>query len=476
MRAHRPILFCSLLAACAGGHESSLPNRVSSAPAATCVFPSAVPDGPPPPRARTILASVSAARLRADVDRLVGFGTRHTLSEARSETRGIGAARRWIEAELRAAAARAGRSGADAMTVEVESETLPADGKRIFAPVELVNLVATLPGSDPIRRSERYYVVGHYDSRATDVLDARSDAPGANDNASGTALVLELARVLAPHRFPATLVFLATAGEEQGLFGAKLHARRAKERGDRIAAVLNDDIVGDPSARAGAPHRNVVRVFSEGVSRAASSAELDEIRAASSEGDSPSRELARFVAEVARWEHLAVLPQLVARPDRFLRGGDHLPFNEAGFPAVRFTVAEEHFERQHEDVRTKDGVAFGDVAERVDAEYLADVARVNGAALVHLASAPSAPRDVRISTAKLENETTVVVAPSADRSVVHEVVVRATTSAVWERVFPMGSATRLTVPVSKDDVFVGARAVGSDGYRSPVTFARASRE
>jgi Zn-dependent M28 family amino/carboxypeptidase len=395
-----------------------------------------VPASPPPPEVTAILRDIDGGRMKADVARLAAFGTRHTLSDTVSETRGIGAARRWLEGELR-------RAGGGALQVALESHVVHPDGKRVPHDVDVVDVVATLPGASP----RRVYVVGHYDSRCTDAMDAACDAPGANDDASGVAVLLELARVLSRHRFDATVVLLATAGEEQGLLGAKEHA--ATLGGVEVRGVLNDDIVGDPAG--GDPR--VVRVFSKGDDAA------------------PSRQLARFVAETAAWEKLDVAPELVLRADRIHRGGDHLAFDEAGFPAVRFTASREEYTRQHQNVRVENGVAYGDTPDHVDPGYLAAVARLNAAVAAHLADAPDPPRDARVSD-ELSNDTLLRWSPSRDADVAgYEVVWRATTSATWEHARDVGRATEVRLPLSKDDLFFGVRAYDASGYRSPVAFA-----
>jgi hypothetical protein len=284
-------------------------------------------------------------------------------------------------------------------------------------------------------------------------MDASSDAPGANDDASGVAVLLELARVLSRHRCESTIVLLATAGEEQGLLGAKEHAATLRGAGADVAGVFNDDIVGDPAG--GDPH--TVRVFSKG-------------------DDTPSRQLARFVAETAAWEKLDLAPALVLRADRIHRGGDHLAFDDAGFPAVRFTASSEEYSRQHQNVRVEGGIAYGDTPEHVDAAYLAAVARVNAAAAIHLADAPEPPRDARISD-ELSTDTLVRWSPSRDADVAgYEVVWRATTSATWEHARDVGRATEARLPLSKDDLFFGVRAYDAAGYRSPVAFAPPSAQ
>lgn len=392
------------------------------------------------PEVAAMLAEIDPARLKADVDRLAAFGTRHTLSDTTSDTRGIGAARRWIEGEMR-------KAGGGAVQVTAESHLVHPDGKRVPRDVDVVDIVGVLPGAKPEARSRRYYVLGHYDSRCTDPMNTTCDAPGANDDASGVALVLELTRVLSKRHLDATVVFLATAGEEQGLLGAKEHA--ATLTGVDVRGVLNDDIVGDPAGG----DRHVVRVFSKG------------------DDDSAARALARFALETGEQEHLDVMPEIILRPDRTLRGGDHLPFSDAGFPAVRFTAIAENYDRQHQDVRTEKGVVYGDTPDHVDAAYLAGVARANAATLMHLANAPEPPPDARV-VAELSNDTLLRWSPSRDTDVAgYEVVWRATTSATWEHVRDVGKANETRLPLSKDDSFFGVRAYDAQGYRSPVAFA-----
>jgi hypothetical protein len=422
-----------------------------------------------------MLAQISADRATADVNKLASFGTRQTLSVTTSDSRGIGAARRWLKAELERYAAESGRAGDVAMQVTFETFTAPADGKRILQPTEIVDVVAVLPGTRADARGRRYLVVGHYDSRATDPLDATSDAPGANDDASGVAVVLELARAMSKERYDATLVFVATAGEEQGLYGARLYAKAARAQGDDIRAVLNDDIVGDPTGSGGGVRRDRVRVFSEGLPADAAPDVVAAIRSSAAESDATSRELARYAVDVAAWQKLAVTPVMIFRPDRLLRGGDHLAFCELGVPAVRFTVPEEHYERQHQNVRVEGGVHYGDVPEFVDGAYVADVARVNAAVLAHLANAPSAPKDARVVASELTNDVMLRWAPSPEATVTgYEVVWRETTSAVWQHAKDVGNVTEVRLPLSKDDLFFGVRAVAQRGYRSPVSFARSA--
>jgi len=437
----------------------------------------AVPEEPPPYEVRQMLREVSPERTKGYVETLVGFGTRHTLSETQSQTRGVGAARRWIKSMFERFSNESGRVGDERMLVSFDPHHYEPDGRRVFRPVDVVNVLAILPGSMPEARDKRVYVLGHYDSRASDPNDVETDAPGANDDASGVAVVMELARIMSKRRFDATVVFLATAGEEQGLLGARGHVKQLVDEGVEVRAALNNDIVGDPSSPFGGRHDDAIRVFSEGLPARFDERTIRGIRALAAEADSPSRQLARHIAQTAAWHSLDVAPMLVHRHDRFLRGGDHTPFNEAGMSAVRFTVVEEVYERQHQDVRVEDGVEYGDTPEHIDAEYLAGVAKINLAALAHLANAPSKPANTRIVTARLTPTTTLRWERSPEPDVAgYEILWRATTSPVWEHVLDVGDVNEATLEVSKDNHFFAVRAYDRDGYRSLPAFPRAARQ
>ncbi len=436
---------------------------------------------PPPPLPGEIAARVSPDVCYGYVTALAGFGTRSTLSATDDPARGIGAARAWIRSTMEGFAAATGAEGGLSVTFE-SFEQPPTPNGRIPEPTEIVNVVGVLPGRMPEAAHRRYYVVGHYDSRNADGLDREGDAPGANDDASGTAVVMEVARVLAEHGpLDATVVFLATAGEEQGLLGARYHAAQAAARKETILGVLNNDIVGDPSTPEGFPPTpgasQLIRVFSEGIPRNADARTLAQIRALAAEGDSRSRQLARYIAEVGEAYGLPVKAKLVFRPDRFLRGGDHTAFNEAGFPAVRFTELDEDYSRQHQNVTRRDGRPYGDVPEYVDREYLANVARLNAAALVCLANAPTPPPNARLLTAELTNGCTMRWDPSPEPDVAgYEVVWRDTADATWTHARDVGNVTEATLALSKDDWFFGVRAYDREGYRSPVSFPAAAPE
>jgi hypothetical protein len=414
------------------------------------------------PRIAAALRQVSSARIRASITALVGFGTRSTLSaqdvEAIAAGRGIGAAREWIKAQFEHYSSDCG----GCLEVKTDAFTLePAD--RITEPTTITNVYAVLKGSDPVAAQRIVLVTGHYDSRNSDNFDVEHDAPGANDDASGVAVSLECARVLSKLKFPATIVFLTVAGEEQGLYGSEHFARMAREQKWDIAAALNNDIVGGnkgPGQDAG-----VVRVFSEGVPDAANEQQLQAMRARASESDSLSRELARYIAATAARYDAGVRPLLVFRLDRYLRGGDHFSFNSQGYAAVRFTEYREDFHRQHQTVRTEDGVEYGDALKYVDFQYVARVARLNAATLATLAAAPAAPEHVVILTARLENESTLEWDASAGASG-YEVQWRATTSADWEHIQSVGNETRVTLPLSKDNLIFAVRAFDRAGHRS----------
>ena len=418
--------------------------------------------GPTDARIVAALREVSSARIRADIASLVGFGTRSTLSAqdaaAIASGRGIGAAREWIRSQFEQYSTACG----GCLEVSSDAFTQPP-GERIAQPTAITNIYAVLKGSAPLAAARVVLVSGHYDSRNSDNADVEHDAPGANDDASGVAVSLECARVLSRLKFPATIVFLTVAGEEQGLYGSEHFARMARAHNWNIEAVLNNDIVGGDRSPGQDP--KLVRVFSEGLPHAADDRQLQQLRERGLENDSSSRQLARYVAETAQRYHTGITPLLVFRLDRYLRGGDHLAFNEQGYAAVRFTEYRENFDRQHQTVRTERGVAYGDTLEHVDVDYVARVARLNAATLATLAAAPAAPAQVSILTSRLENESTLEWQPSPGASG-YEVLWRATSSADWEHAQSVGSLTRTTLPLSKDNVIFAVRAVDAHGLRS----------
>jgi hypothetical protein len=342
-----------------------------------------------------------------------------------------------------------------------------AAADRIPQPTEISNVYAVLKGTDAENAKRIVLVTGHYDSRNSDTFNVKDDAPGANDDGSGTAVSLECTRVLSKLKFPATIIFLAVAGEEQGLNGSHHFATMAKERGWNLEAVLNNDIVGgDKSAE---QDHSVVRVFSEGLPAAATEQEIRRIRGLGGENDSGSRQLARYIADVGRSykDDVGVKPILVFRLDRYLRGGDHSSFNQQGFTAIRFTEFREDFHHQHQNVRSENGVEYGDLAKFVDFDYVAHVARLNAATLASLASAPAPPANAHLLTKDLENDSTLTWEASlGGRASGYEILWRATTSPEWEHVQKVGSVLRTTLKLSKDNVIFAVRAMDSEGHRS----------
>jgi Zn-dependent M28 family amino/carboxypeptidase len=419
---------------------------------------------------RAILRELDQRRIEAIVRKLVSFRNRHTLSTQDDPDYGIGAARDWIFAELsRYAAASEGR-----MTVELQSYIQEPDGGRIPVPTRITNVMATLRGSVS---PERVYVVsGHYDSRVTDIMDATSDSPGANDDASGVAVSMELARVLARRKPKATIVFAAVAGEEQGLYGARHMAAQYKAAGVDVQGMFTDDIVGSSRADDGTRDPHTVRLFAEGVPTAETPEEAATRRSVGGENDSPPRQLARFVREVADNRHTGMDVRVIYRRDRYLRGGDHIGFLENGYPAARFTEPNEDYAHQHQDVRVEDGKQFGDLVEFCDFAYITRVAKVNAAALWSLATAPGTPKEVRVRTSALTNDTDLVWQRGTEPDLAgYEVVWRETTDPEWTHAIRVGDVTEASIDMSKDNVFFGVRAVDRAGHRSPVAYPKPLR-
>ena len=330
-----------------------------------------------------VSAAVSPSELQATITRLVAFGTRHTLSDAKSDTRGIGAARRWVQSRFGALSKECGGC------LEVVTPSQTVTGARVPQPTEVMDVVAIQRGStDPNRV---IVITGHLDSRVSDIMNSTSDAPGANDDASGVAALMEAARVLSKYRFRATLVYAALSGEEQGLYGGKVLADYARKQGWQVQADLNNDIIGNSHGEDGVHDNSTVRVFSEGTKALETPAQANKRRYNGGELDSPSRNIARYVAALAE-RHLTNLKvQMVYRTDRYGRGGDQVAFLEAGYPAVRITEAHEDYTRQHQDLRTENGIHYGDTIDGVDFIYLAQVTRLNAITMAAMASAPMPP-------------------------------------------------------------------------------------
>jgi acetylornithine deacetylase/succinyl-diaminopimelate desuccinylase-like protein len=416
-----------------------------------------------------IVREIDARNIEKTIRQLVSFGTRNTLSEQNDPKRGIGAARDYLYAEfLKAAEASGGR-----MTVEKQSYE-QAKAARVPQPTLVTNVVATLRGTQPASVERMYVVSGHYDSMCNSATDAKCDAPGANDDASGTAAVLEMARVMAKYEFESTIVFMAVAGEEQSLLGATHFAEQAKQKNLNIEAMFTNDIIGNTLGGNGVRDRGTIRVFSEGVPSNETQAEANTRRSVGGENDSASRQLARFIKEIGESYVPQMKVMMIYRRDRYGRGGDHIPFLERGYPAVRFTEVNEEFRHQHQNVRVENGVQYGDLPEFVDFPYVANVARVNAVALASLAQAPARPKAVSILTARLSNDTDLKWDANKEPDLAgYEVVWRETTSAVWTNSKPVGNVTSFTMTgMSKDNYFFGVRAVDKEGNRSPATYPR----
>jgi hypothetical protein len=435
----------------------------------SCVFfaPLAAPAQPAlpePAELREIASAVDANQLRATIEKLVGFGTRHTLSDTRSDTRGIGAARRWAQSRF----IEIGRACGNCLEVATPSQTLT--GPRIPTPTEVMDIVAIQRGSADPKRV--ILITGHIDSRVTDIMNATGDAPGANDDGSGVAAVIEAARVLSKYRFRATLVYGVLSGEEQGLYGGKVLADHARAQGWQVEADLNNDIIGNSHGGDGVHDNSSVRVFSEGTKATETLQQANRRRYNGGEVDSPSRNLARFIAAMAERYLANLRVEMVYRTDRYGRGGDQVAFLEAGYPAVRMTEAHEDYTRQHQDLRVEGGVHYGDTLDGVDFPYLAQVTRLNLVTLAALANAPAPPTGVSIEGAVTPN-TTLKWQPQASAAA-YRVWWRGTTSPQWQHslLVPAGAAAPSAVlkNIVIDDWFFGVSSVSADGHESPVVF------
>ena len=422
------------------------------------------------PEISKMVKEISAKSIESSILKLVSFGTRNTLSEQDNPTRGIGAARDWLFSEFQKISADCGGC------LDVQKQTfLQPKANRIPEPTNLTNVYAILKGTtDP---SRVYVVSGHYDSMCTSPTDAKCDAPGANDDASGTAVSIELARVMSKRKFDATIVFMAVPGEEQGLLGAAYYAEQAKQTKMNIEAMFTNDIVGGVTSYKNSANRKKVRVFSEGVPSSETEQEGNTRRSVGGENDSASRQLARYIKEQSDRYLKNFSVWMIYRRDRYLRGGDHIPFVERGFAGVRFTESDEDYTHQHQNVRTENGVFYGDTAEFVDFEYTANVGRVNLVALASLASAPGKPKGVGIVTAKLTNDTDLKWDANTDADLAgYEIVWRETTEPEWSKSLFVGNVLTYTAKgMSKDNYFFGVRAVDKDGNKSPVVYPRPMR-
>jgi hypothetical protein len=416
-----------------------------------------------------MLREIDHERIQASIEKLVSFGTRNTLSSQDDPSRGIGAARDWLFSEFERYAADSGGR----MTVELDSYVQPP-ASRIPVPTVITNVVATLRGTQPESTNRMYVVSGHYDSMCGSPTDAVCDAPGAGDDASGVAAVLEMARVMAKREWESTIVFMAVAGEEQGLYGSRHFASEARAANLQIEGMFTNDIVGNSVGGSGIRDPWSVRLFAEGVPTDETTSEANTRRSVGGENDSPARQMARFVKSVAENSHTNMEVKIIYRRDRFGRGGDHISFLEQGYrSSVRFTEPNEDFDHQHQNVRVEDGEQIGDLPQFLDYKFIARVARVNAISLAALADAPVAPKGVRISGG-LSYDTALrwTANPEPDLAG-YEVVWRETTDSDWKQAIWVGNVTQYTVVnMSKDNFFFGVRAVDQDGNRSPVTFPR----
>jgi Zn-dependent M28 family amino/carboxypeptidase len=442
------------------------------APSARAQAPA--PAGPVAPagfedaRIHGVVAAVSSERIERDIRTLVGFGTRHTMSDTVSATRGIGAARRWIFAEFQRISAACG----GCLEVRYIGDVVKGDPQsRIREDVSVVNVVAIQRGrSDP----DRYVLLsGDIDSRVTDVMDATSESPGANDNASGIAAALEAARVLTKHQPDASIVYAALAGEEQGLFGGAILARHARANGWKLDAAINNDMVGNIAGITGVVANNTARVFAPGLAPTTTPAELARILRNGGELDTPSRQLARYIDRVADTYFPNLDVEIVYRLDRYGRGGHHTPFFNEGYPAVRLMETHEHYDRQHQDLRTENGRAYGDVIGGVNFAYAASITALDAATLISLAWAPPAPDSVRIAGAVRPSPTLRWQAVKAPDLAGYRIYWRKPSEVNWTRSRYVGNVTEYTLEnVIIDNYFFGVAAVDTEGHESMVAFPR----
>ena len=414
------------------------------------------------PEIASMVKEVSSDSLKSYIQSLVSFGTRSTLSSQTDPNRGIGAARNWVLNKFNQFAQHSdGR-----LTAFIDTITYKPDGKRVDKPIILGNVVAILKGTDP--HDKRIFLIsGHLDSRRTDVMDREKDAPGANDDGSGSAAVLESARIMSAHGFPATIIFVTVSGEEQGLLGAQFMADKAKKEKWQIEGVLNNDIMGsNNSSETNIIDNTRIRVFSEGLSVLDTGKVATTIRNLGLENDGRSRQLARYIKEIGERyiDNLEVV--MVYRNDRFLRGGDHSPYVQNGFAAVRITEMNENYYHQHQDIRTENNIVYGDLTEFMDFEYLRKNTAMNLSCLANLAKAPSVPEEVKVQTKQLENYTTLTwKEPLHGKTKGYYILIRETTSAVWQKKIFTNSTT-IKLPYSKDNYFFGVQSISEYGNES----------
>src|SRR5215475_92588 len=459
-----------LSAAAATAVAAPIVAHAASATAAPAGLNPAQNTGNFDPALRALIRQIDPNRIQATIQRLTEFGTRHTASSQTDPVRGIGAATAWVFQQMQDSAATSGGN----MTVQKQTFVQPVSS-RIPVPTTITNVIATLKGT---ASPERFYVItGHLDSRVSDVLDFTKDAPGADDDGSGVAVVLELVRVFATRQFPGTLVLATVAGEEQGLFGSAHMAAQMKAAGNDVQGMFSNDIVGASQAWDGTrPDPHTVRLFVEGIPTEVTPAQISLMQSVGGENDGATHQLARFVTDVAPFSLTGMNIRVIWRRDRYLRGSDHLSFQQQGYPAARITEPRENFNHEHQDVRVEGGVQFGDLPQFVDFGYTARVAKVNGAALWALATNPSTPKNLQIHTTPPAgfpgtNLTALDWDANPEPDLAgYEVVMRETTAANWTSAIGVGNVTSVTLNISKDNVQFGLRAIDTVGHRSPAAF------
>ena len=458
------LCWLSVVPAC----SSAQTGRPAPTPAAAGSTAAEVVPSREDPRVHAIVDAVSADRMEQDIRTLVGFGTRHTMSDTVSTTRGIGAARRWVFAEFQRISAECG----GCLEVRYVSDVIRGDSTtRIKRDINIVNVVAIQRGrTDP----NRYVLLsGDIDSRVSDVMDSTSENPGANDNATGVAATLEAARVLSSYRPDASIVYAALSGEEQGLFGGDILARHAKANGWRIEAVINNDMIGNISGITGVIENTSARVFAPGLAPTTTQAELRRVLTTGGELDVPSRQLARYIDRVADMYFPNLDVEIIYRLDRYGRGGHHTPFFNQGYPAVRLMESHEDYTRQHQDLRTENGIAYGDVLSGVNFEYAASITALDAATLISLAWAPAPPDSVRIRGAVQASPTLRWSAPAGGDVAGYRVYWRKPSEVNWTQSRWVGNVNQYTVEnVIIDNYFFGVAAVDAEGHESLVAFPR----